>query len=164
MVGGSSTVIPRNTLLAESVARVEKRLAAEDCAKAIGAKTSAAAIKKVSSTPIGFSDLGVPTYKTVGGQLDFVSGPVVKAWPVFFFGNIKLNTNINWEDLSQQTNIQDGRTTTSNFLANNARSLGVSAITSTQYMDLTVLHELGHLFGMNSQDKDERPIWTNCFK
>lgn len=29
---------------------------------------------------------------------------------------------------------------------------------------ITALHELGHSFGMNSQDQDEKPIWEKCFK
>lgn len=89
---------------------------------------------------------------------------MARNWRMPLIGNIKLNSSINWEDPAKQAYILDGRKVTGDFLAGNAAKLGIRSVTPEQYMDLTILHELGHSFGMNSQDRDERPIWTNCFK
>ena len=83
--------------------------------------------------------------------------------------NIQFNTGVNWFDPSATIAYnQNGQQVTYNLLAAKAFQLNITTISASQFMDLTLLHELAHSFGLDhpatdSTDFDEN-IWMHCFK
>jgi hypothetical protein len=64
---------------------------------------------------------------------------------------------------------QNGQATTYNLLDAQAFQVGAtSGMTADQFMDLTILHELAHSFGVNHPSGDssaeDTNIWINCLK
>ncbi len=148
--------------LVQSISRVSDRLS-DTCAKSIGAKSSLDAKDKLNKIKIEIRDLGGFEFRTIEGKLETQKGIIAQYNPILGFRKITLNMNVNWLDPSRTSSIVDGIAQSVDFLASNARALGIKSLSAQDFIDLTLLHELAHAFGINKQDKDERFIWDNCF-
>jgi RHS repeat-associated protein len=164
-------ILERKELLNESLARLRKRID-DDCAKAIGAKNSKDAIDRLKMN-IGFSNLGGLTGITdASGNLVSVSDKQSLAqYSSRTFGlskKIQLNSQVNWADPNNTTATdQNGKAVGYRVLDAAAFQLGINSITSAQFMDLIVLHEMAHSFGEDHPTDPtayNKDIWMNCFK
>jgi RHS repeat-associated protein len=145
--------------------RVEKLLGNDNCAKAIGAKNSKDAVKKAHGISIGYGQSNL-TMNAEGNP----AGTLAHYNPTLFFRGITLNSNVNWDDPNATlfTN-PDGTQTSYNILAAYAARAGSGTpFTVSEFIDMTILHELAHSFGYTGKDGHadtlDPLIWSNCFK
>jgi RHS repeat-associated protein len=149
-----------------SRARVEGMLARNDCALAIGAKNSSAAVKRAHGMNLTSDDNGIPRQLSNGTLAKKGKGSEMAHYNSFkFFTAIEFNSDINWADPAHQLYRKaDGTIGTYDLLGAYATSLGVSSLTPEEMMDAVLLHELAHSFGRNG-DKDpsiDVDIWKRC--
>jgi hypothetical protein len=61
--------------------------------------------------------------------------------------------------------MRNGSVGTLDLLAGEKAYVGASSMTVEQFMDITMLHELGHKLGVKSdQQSVETQMWKDCFK
>jgi hypothetical protein len=79
-----------------------------------------------------------------------------------------LNSQVNWLFPDKQDALIGGKPGTVDQLAGEAALLGVASITSAQFMDIVILHELSHYKGaIGNPDKDpnvEKKLWKDCIQ
>ena len=81
-------------------------------------------------------------------------------------GYIEFNRTFNWSLPNQSFVLdQNGAQLSHNQPANLARSVGQLTMTNDQFVDLIILHELGHIFGLTHPDQRayDTNIWRHCF-
>ena len=144
--------------------RLQADLAKPDCAKDF--KDVGAVLRKLSG--IGFSNQGTPTFQTVNGLPVATSGSPGDAKYNRFTKSINLNAVINWSDPTTTAGFLDGRSWYYDALAGQAKSLNVSSVSASQFMDIVILHELSHYKGaIGNPDQDpnvELALWRDCIK
>jgi hypothetical protein len=160
-------------LLRQSLARVDTELT-NQCAKAIGAKSAAAAQNQLGNISIGFSNQGTlnVTTDSAGNVVGVDTSQSLAQYSSGLFGffkSILLNDQVNWANPNQTTAInQNGQSVADPLLNAEAFQLGISSMTAAQFMDLIVLHELAHSFGQNHPSGNsasyDQNIWNNCLK
>jgi RHS repeat-associated protein len=148
--------------IGDSRGRVEGLLRDPGCAMAIGAASVDAAEKTAQSIYISYGQMSLPGYSQLpyftvdangrlsGGQLG----------GQYNLGDITLNSAVNWADPSHQAAINpQGQAVTV--------ALGIPGVqdapTAQQFMDLYVLHELAHSFGLTHPGIVDQPGTTNAF-
>lgn len=160
--------------LSSAQTAVASDLAKPGCAKDF--KNVANDLNKLSQ--IGFSNFGVPTFVTNNQGQTVPKGQNPLQWmrnPCFnsigcynpFTKSINLNSSINWLDPSSQTATLNGSPFTYNALSSEGGIVGDSSITTAQFMDITILHELAHYNGaIGSPDNAavEAQLWKDCIK
>jgi hypothetical protein len=83
---------------------------------------------------------------------------------------VTLNNAVNWADPNATLGYRNGTLSRLQLLDWQAAALGVSSITSDQFMELAVLHEIKHSFGDDHTDSSasigefDKEIWNNCLK
>lgn len=79
-------------------------------------------------------------------------------------GGILLNSNVNWSDPNSTLAPLDEKPWTVPALDVEANLLCISSITSLQFMDFMILHELAHYNGVTDPDAPsfEKRLWTDC--
>jgi hypothetical protein len=171
---------PRNPTLSDLIKasmgriRLDLRLRS-DCAGAIGAKSTQNALNGLSIS-VGFSNHGAmqvitnPAGDVVGTNPD---GPgSARYFPgVLGIGkSIRVNSRVNWFNPNATIGVdQNGNNATYKILDATAYEVGAaSGMSIDDFMDLTLLHEIAHSFGVehpadNSQAADTK-IWNDCVK
>ena len=79
--------------------------------------------------------------------------------------SITLNKQMNWTDPTKVSATLDGKPYSYNALTAQANYLGVPGVTSRQYIDCVVMHELEHYNGtIGNPDlkKVEQQLWIDC--
>ena len=82
-----------------------------------------------------------------------------------FTSAIYLNSEVNWQDPANTQGQFDNQAGTYNALGAEANYLGISSMTSGQFMDIIVLHELLHFtstIGNPDSQKVEQRLWNDC--
>jgi hypothetical protein len=156
--------------------RVGSMLKDADCAKAIGARDAASATNRAQRIKIGSSALGnfhvIADAENNPIRIDQNRSAALARYNPGFLGigrSITLNTAVNWEDPSATMAInQNGTAATYDLLAATAVNVGAASVTAAQFMDLTILHELAHSYGVDHPRTDasafDSAIWRDCFK
>jgi RHS repeat-associated protein len=178
-IGGTGIGNGLAGLIADSRSRVEEILEDhESCASAIGASSVAAAEITASGISIsassgqagvGKQSLGPFTLEPDGsftpGQAEAVYSPNLKS--------ITLNANIDWSDGTTVACLVNGAgCQTVNLAQGEAARVGADAMSANEFMDLTLLHEMAHSFGLNHPGTNgvndtagfNKAIWTACFE
>ncbi|MGO9095484.1 MAG: RHS repeat-associated core domain-containing protein, partial [Bryobacteraceae bacterium] len=83
---------------------------------------------------------------------------------------ITLNSAVNWTNPNSTPAVGIGGLTTYTALTGMAQQVGAASMTAQQFVDLIILHELGHVFtqqhggtsGVTTQQYNTN-IWDNCF-
>jgi RHS repeat-associated protein len=120
------------------------KTASKDCLKDIGATGNKQATDALVNSTILYKDGLVPTIDPVTGAT--TNGAV----PADSLGNtITIYLNFGYADPSNvSANSSTGGSFSFNLLASVAAQMGVDSINTSQYWDLLLLHELGHMLGI----------------
>ena len=83
--------------------------------------------------------------------------------------SIGFNGAVNWADPTQtMIRDQNGNLGTYDLLSAKMLQVGATSMSAEQPMDLTLLRELAHSFGVDhpagDSDAEDTTIWKNCFK
>jgi hypothetical protein len=162
-----------DTLLKNSIGRVQGYLTNSNCAKDYG--NAQAAINKANS--IHFANLGYIEVEIQNGRIvphDPRHSPPV-AWDTGFgiFSSISLNSMVDWLWPNNTFAIivggpLNGAQTMYDLLAASAYEIGVPVpVTAAQFMDITLLHELEHFsrkLGNPDDPTIERQLWNDCVR
>jgi RHS repeat-associated protein len=150
--------------LLASVSRVRAALALPDCARNF--RDADAASRRAGS--IGFSDQGSLRYTTVDGVIKPARRSPGLGRYNPFTGSISLNSRVNWATPAATFALLDGAVWMNDLLRGQAAMLGVTAVSASQLMDLTILHELSHYSGaIGNPDRNptvERMLWLDCIR
>jgi hypothetical protein len=145
-------------------------LTKDSCTKALGEKTAGSALEAISQKNlIQFSKL--KSFKVITDANTVVTR--VKAGDIAQWNPIKkkiqLNSKVDWNnpDGTLATD-QNGSGVSIRLASNDAYAINAGSISATQFMDLTILHELGHKLGADHPKGNhtdyEKAIWEGCFK
>ena len=142
---------------------LEGDLAKPDCAKDF--KYASNDINKLTS--IGFRDYGTVTEATApDGSLQVTSSELGLYNQVT--KSINLNSAINWSDPNNTPAIVNGQSGIYPALAAEAAYINVPTLTTGQFMDLIILHELSHYNGsIGNPDNGpavEQQLYKDCIK
>jgi hypothetical protein len=162
-------------LLQAAKLRLILELSSTQCDKAIGAASIRAADNAVNSISMKYSNLGAfqVTTNSSGAIVGVSGGDVVGQYSGGFLGigkGISLNNQVNWFDPSaMMATDQNGNSVTYNLLDAKAFQVGATdGMTAEQFMDLTLLHELAHSFGVDhpagDSSAEDTKIWNDCLK
>jgi hypothetical protein len=159
-LGQEMTALGR--LLSNSTNRLKSDLAKPDCAKDF--KDANKDISKLGST--GYKNYGAVTETTgADGSLQVIGSVLARYSPVT---GIYLNSAINWSVPNDTTAIISGEKGTYPALAAEAAYINVPTLTTSQFMDLIILHELSHYNGtIGDPDKGprvEQKLYKDCIK
>jgi hypothetical protein len=120
-----------------------------------------------SASQMGTQSLG---RLTLGADGNFLPGQAMAA---YFDGTIAINMNIDWSLASTVACLADGTSRRSiDLAAAEAGRVGTASMSASQFMDLTILHELAHSFGLDHPGTNDandvagfnKGIWELCFK
>jgi uncharacterized protein RhaS with RHS repeats len=171
--GGAGGATGVSDLIKQSRARVINKMT-DKCAQAIGAKSAEQADGRLEGIKIGTSDTGEFSVDTdpSGAVTSAPLGQYVAEYtsgPFGIFRKITFNLAVNWSDPSQTAAVnQNGNQVVYNMLAGEAYELNVPSVSASQFMDLTLLHELAHSFGVNhpgdNSEAEDSNIWKSCFQ
>jgi RHS repeat-associated protein len=133
--------------------------ASAQCLKDLNAASANAATSTLQGTTIDYT-LGV--WPTVNANGTVVSGTPSQSYSNAGNNFIDLNLNFGW--LTPTNVLINGPNGPfyENYLADVGQSIGDPNLTNTQYWELVLLHELGHLLGV-PQEPPGSPYNTNIF-
>ena len=152
--GGSSSA----ALLGASTGRIEQDLTNPKCASDF--KNMAKVDYMLDN--ISFKDLGPLKFSADRMPLKS-SAPVGRS--NLFTSAIYLNSEVNWQDPANTQGQFDNQAGTYNALGAEANYLGISSMTSGQFMDIIGLHELLHFtstIGNPDSQRVEQRLWNDC--
>jgi RHS repeat-associated protein len=140
------------------------KVASAKCLKDLDASGSAAAIAKLTGSTISYTWGTVPTLDASGnivnGTVPAQSDPSANNGA----GSILINLNFGWMNPTNLTvNLVAGGTGVTDFVLDVGTSIGDPALTTSQYYELVLLHELGHLLGVPQEPKNNPTYNTNIF-
>jgi RHS repeat-associated protein len=173
--GGGSRRPSLSALLAASEKRVKADLQKPQCA-ALFRNPSACQAELSNVTfanlkPLEFTSTNGGAPQPVAGY-DTIALFTPGTTPNVGTNVIELNTNVNWQDPSQTAATLNGQPRTDNITGFYQGVLGAtSAITASQFMDFTILHELEHYDFANSgaqgsdpsnETKNMTDLWNDC--
>lgn len=138
-------------MLEECRRRLAEVLRSKKVSQAIGAAGPAEALGRLGEVRLECCDLGWLMY--IVDSNDRLIGVHRKSAPMAIcldkWKRICLNDRVAWQDPSATLCVdQDLREIEVDLLRSAASQVGARAVTAEQFMDLTVLHELAHTFGM----------------
>jgi len=109
----------------------------------------------------------MPIETTINGTktVPWGSPPVGLSNPLT--GEVNLNSAVNWYTPNVSFAMLDGAQTIENMLLGEAQSLGIASMTSAQFMDIILLHELARVAGrVGNPDKAavESRLFRDCIQ
>lgn len=128
-----------------------------DCATAIAGRKAGSAVGRAQSININSAPLGNFYVITDDNndviRLDQKRSAELANYRPGFLGlgrRITLNSAVTWSDPSATMGInQNGTWVPYNLLSATAYKIAADSVTGTQLMDLTILHELAHSYGLD---------------
>jgi RHS repeat-associated protein len=142
--------------------------ASANCLKDLNASGSAAAIAMLTGSTITYTWGTVPTVNANGNVVNGAT-PAQSSPPTGQPGSILINLNFGWMNPTNLTvNLTTGGTGVRNFVFSIGTSIGDPGLTTSQYYELVLLHELGHLLGVPQEPVNDptynKNIFNDCIK
>jgi RHS repeat-associated protein len=164
--GGGRIIRSSDDLLRKSLNRIRMKMD-EDCARALGTNDAYRTRETIINSDVGFDDLGELRFmEDAQGKLQSRSGVIGRYNPVLGFRNVRLNSRINWEDPNSTLAFNETANQAFMYRAADAwaANIGISSVSSEQFMDAVLLHEFAHRFGRHHRGDVDRDIWEMCIK
>jgi len=141
-----------------------------DCDNAIGFGETSLGADVAATVPIVFSNLGALNATTdANGSIVSVSGAIAQGPLGTTLGPLELNAVVNWSNPSQTLAVNQLQAAVPyDLLAAEEARVGTATMTSLEFMELTILHEMGHGAGLDHPRGDSsdynKAIWDTCLR